>query len=827
MGGFTILFFSSALLSIFVTSAAVDTITQAQSIGDGETIVSAGGDFELGFFSPGSSKNRYLGIWYKKISTGTVVWVANRDVLLNDSSGTLKLDERGTLVLLNKANMTIWSSNSSRSVQSPVAQLLDTGNLVVRNENDSDPENFLWQSFDYPGDTFLPGMKYGKNLVTGLDSYLTSWKSTDDPSTGDFTNRLDPRGFPQMFLKEGSVVTFRSGPWNGLRFSGMPNLKPNSIYTFHFVLNQKEIYYTYELINSSVVTRMVLSPNGVLQRYTWIDRRQGWLLYLTAQMDNCDRYALCGAYGSCDIDNSPACGCLKGFVPKHPNDWNVADWSGGCVRRTQLNCQNGDGFLKYPGVKLPDTQESWFNMTMNLKECKMKCLKNCNCTAYANSDIRNGGSGCVLWFGNLIDIREYNENGQDLYVRMAASELEEYESSNQKKLVKIIVIPIGLAGLILLVIFVILHVLKRKRLKKKAPLGEVTMGHNPERDHTNESEKEDLELPVFDFDTIAEATDNFSSSNKLGQGGFGPVYKGVLRGGQEIAVKRLSKNSRQGLDEFKNEVLCIAKLQHRNLVKLLGCCIQYEEKMLIYEYMPNKSLNSFIFDQTQSMLLDWPKRFHIIKGIARGLLYLHQDSRLRIIHRDLKASNILLDREMNPKISDFGMARSFEENETEANTTRVVGTYGYMSPEYAVDGLFSVKSDVFSFGVLVLEIVSGKRNRGFYDPDHHLNLLGHAWRLYRKGRSIELTDASIQESCNPLEVLRSIHVGLLCVQQSPDDRPSMSSVVMMLGSEIALPQPREPGFFIARRMIEAADSSSGIHERCSVNDITVTFLAAR
>ncbi|RVW68704.1 G-type lectin S-receptor-like serine/threonine-protein kinase [Vitis vinifera] len=792
MGGFTILFFSSTLLSIFITSAAVDTITQAQSIDDGETIVSAGGDFELGFFSPGSSENRYLGIWYKKISTGTVVWVADRDVPLNDSSGILKLDERGTLVLLNKANMTIWSSNSSRSVQSPVAQLLDTGNLVVRNENDSDPENFLWQSFDYPGDTFLPGMKYGKNLITGLDSYLTSWKSTDDPSTGDFTNRLDPRGFPQMFLKEGSVVTFRSGPWNGLRFS--------------------------------VVTRMVLSPNGVLQRYTWIDRRQGWLLYLTAQMDNCDRYALCGAYGSCDINNSPACGCLKGFVPKHPNDWNVADWSGGCVRRTRLNCQNGDGFLKY---------QKW-------------------------------RSGCVLWFGNLIDIREYNENGQDLYVRMAASELdnwqcyaEEYESSDQKKLVKIIVIPIGLAGLILLVIFVILHVLKRKRLKKKAPLGEgmvnwdgedagnsiltilclnnfhllsyfaVTMGHNPERDHTNESEKEDLELPLFDFDTIAEATDNFSRSNKLGQGGFGPVYKGMLRGGQEIAVKRLSKNSRQGLDEFKNEVLCIAKLQHRNLVKLLGYCIQYEEKMLIYEYMPNKSLNSFIFDQTQSMLLDWPKRFHIIKGIARGLLYLHQDSRLRIIHRDLKASNILLDQEMNPKISDFGMARSFEENETEANTTRVVGTYGYMSPEYAVDGLFSVKSDVFSFGVLVLEIVSGKRNRGFCDPDHHLNLLGHAWRLYRKGRSIELTDASIQQSCNPLEVLRSIHVGLLCVQQSPDDRPSMSSVVMMLGSEIALPQPREPGFFVARRMIEAADSSSGIYEPCSVNDITVTFLAAR
>ncbi|KAI7743528.1 hypothetical protein M8C21_020970, partial [Ambrosia artemisiifolia] len=251
-----------------------------------------------------------------------------------------------------------------------------------------------------------------------------------------------------------------------------------------------------------------------------------------------------------------------------------------------------------------------------------------------------------------------------------------------------------------------------------------------------------MEQPLFSFSSIAYATANFSLDNKLGEGGFGAVYKGMLEDGQEIAVKRLSKNSSQGINEFKNEVICISKLQHRNLVKLLGCCIHGDEKLLIYEYMPNKSLDSnFLLqklkltkqtccpDKDQSMPLDWTKRVSIIKGIARGLVYLHHDSRLRIIHRDLKASNILLDQDMNPKISDFGLARSFGGNETQANTERVVGTYGYMSPEYALDGLFSIKSDVYSFGILLLEILSGKRNRGFIDPENENNLIEHSHLL--------------------------------------------------------------------------------------------------
>ncbi|KAF3969870.1 hypothetical protein CMV_006368 [Castanea mollissima] len=333
---------------------------------------------------------------------------------------------------------------------------------------------------------------------------------------------------------------------------------------------------------------------------------------------------------------------------------------------------------------------------------------------------------------------------------MPASELGEAKDEQKTRVIVIVIVAVTAA--IISGVLLIAYLICKSRTKFREK-----MENNVIIDRRIKSEREDLELPLFDLATIEKATDNFSSNNKLGEGGFGPVYKGTLIDGQEIAIKRLSQSSRQGLNEFINEVILIAKLQHRNLVRLLGCCIQGEEKMLIYEYMANKSLDSFIFDQAKGKILPWSKRFHIINGIARGLLYLHEDSRLRIIHRDLKASNVLLDSDMNPKISDFGLARIFERNQTEGNTNRVVGTYGYMAPEYAIDGLFSVKSDVFSFGMLLLEIVSGKKNRGFYHPNHSLNLIGHAWKLWREGRPLELIDVYSDNSWTLPEMLRCIH----------------------------------------------------------------------
>uniref|UniRef100_A0ACD5ZMB3 Uncharacterized protein n=1 Tax=Avena sativa TaxID=4498 RepID=A0ACD5ZMB3_AVESA len=342
------------------------------------------------------------------------------------------------------------------------------------------------------------------------------------------------------------------------------------------------------------------------------------------------------------------------------------------------------------------------------------------------------------------------------------------------------------------------------------------------------------DLPAMDLTTIEAATNHFSKENKLGEGGFGPVYRGVLDGGAEIAVKRLSARSRQGAAEFRNEVELIAKLQHRNLVRLLGCCVEKDEKMLVYEYLPNRSLDAFLFGTARTAHLDWRMRQSIILGIARGLLYLHEDSYLKIVHRDLKASNVLLDNKMNPKISDFGMAKIFDDEDIQVNTGHVVGTYGYMAPEYAMEGVFSVKSDVFSFGVLVLEILSGQRNGATYLQEHQHTLIQDAWKLWHEDRAAEFMDASLADgSYAKDEAWRCYHAGLLCVQESPELRPTMSNAVLMLiSAQTSLPSPQRPPLFARPNKTAVSPSGNSLgtdttSKTQSVNDVSITMIQPR
>ncbi|KAL4313309.1 hypothetical protein GQ457_01G042620 [Hibiscus cannabinus] len=819
------------LLSLlFHISFSADTITLDHFLKDnGDVIVSSGKNFALGFFSPGSSRNRYVGIWYYQIPGNIVVWVANRNNPIKDNSGILSIDSGGNLALFQRnQTLPVWSTDISMAgTGNSIAQILDSGNLVLL-QNDA-RKAVLWQSFDYPTNTWLSFIKLGLNKRTGLNRVFTSWKSPDDPGFGNYSLKMNTSGFPQMILYKGSTPWWRSGPWTGQRWSGIPEMTNHFILDDYFVDSGDEVTFTSVVKNDSIISRTVTNETGILQGFVWNKEAQRWILFYSTPKEQCDFYGHCGPNGYCnpDLADGFECTCFPGFEPESPQAWSIRDGTGGCVtKRGTSMCGTEEGFVKVPHVKVPDTSAAHVDMSIGLKQCKGKCLRDCSCMAYASAyHETNGGLGCLTWHGDLVDARTYTHTGQDLYIRVDANELARYTKKGllRKKGVLAVIVVSSIVLFLILVVF--LPCLVRRQRRARTRKGKNILNFTTFEDSLGEKEiaksRRNGDLPFFDLSTIAAATNNFSTDNKLGQGGFGPVYKGVLFNGKEIAVKRLSKHSGQGVQEFKNEIMLIAKLQHRNLVRMLGCCIEGEEKMLIYEFLHNKSLDSVIFDESKSSLLDWKKRLEIICGIARGILYLHQDSRLRIIHRDLKASNVLLDATMNPKISDFGMARIFGGDQIEGSTNRVVGTYGYMSPEYAMHGHFSMKSDVYSFGVLLLEIVTGKKNNRYIPDSPSLNLVGHVWELWKEGKAMQAVDSALDDSYPADGIMKCIQIGLLCVQEHATDRPMMSAVVFMLSNETTLPLPKHPAFSVKKV------NKGGSEGTDSVNDVTVTVIQAR
>ncbi|KAI3675461.1 hypothetical protein L1987_85051 [Smallanthus sonchifolius] len=433
----------------------------------------------------------------------------------------LTLTHQGVLILRNaiKGNV-LWSSANSTTLQvrNPIGQLLDTGNFIIYEEGDRiNQEDPIWQSFDSLQHTLLPGEKLGWNYDTGKERHLTAWKSEDDPAFSEFSYLIDARGHPQPMITKGQEIQYRAGPWNGLRFIGAFNLKQNRIYNFTFVVDQREIYYQFKLVNTSVITMLVLQPSGHLERLLWLDNKKEWNVYLSRPIDLCDQYSVCGTFGICNIEKSPICDCLKGFEPTSPDHWRITDWSQGCRHTITLDCKPGEGFSVF-GI-------------CNIENC---------------------------------------------------------------------------------------------------------------------------------------------SRTSLSSPGFS----------------------------------------------------------------------------------------------------------------------------------------------------------GYMAPEYAGDGIFSIKSDVYSFGVLVLEIVSGDKNRGFVHKEHCNNLIGHAWGLHNEGGSLQLVAKCLGESINVCQVLRSIHIALLCVQRHPEDRPTMTTVILMLGSESPLPSPKEPGFYVGKTKQDTTESSSS-YGTSSTNELSISMLKGR
>ncbi|XP_050106253.1 G-type lectin S-receptor-like serine/threonine-protein kinase CES101 isoform X4 [Malus sylvestris] len=623
-------------------------------------------------------------------------------------------------------------------------------------------------------------MKLGVNHRNGHILSLTSWSSQSNPEPGPFTLEWDHKT-QELQIKRRGVVYWTSGASTSKRFKQLM-----SRYNISIVSDETEASFTYHPLNQTSTE---------------------WVLSLAGQLDNGGE-----------------------FVIARTENCYGYNTDGGCQRWAEKpTCRHvGDIFELRRGYFTPTISNKTYpidpNTSLSLSDCKDSCWKNCECLGFNVLD-EDDQSGCQYYTRKNSEFLEGSTGDTTFNILKTKS-----PRHNDTKTRIFIGTSITAATLLLMVPCIACYVLRRRKFalsgEKETKIIEDELLDLMTSDRPTDANAHQNhgymrpDLSVFSYASVMAATCNFSPENKLGQGGFGPVYKGKLVTGQEVAVKRLSKCSGQGTLEFKNELVLIYELQHKNLVKLFGFCIHGEERMLIYEYMPNKSLDYFLFDSTRVTPLDWKKRFIIIEGIAQGLLYLHKYSRVTVIHRDLKASNILLDKNMNPKISDFGMARIFKHNELEANTNRVVGTYGYMSPEYAMQGIFSIKSDVYSFGVLMLEIVSGRRNNSFYNADRLLNIVGYAWELWKEGTVLELMDPTLGDSCVKDQLLRCVHVGLLCVEENASDRPTMPDVVSMLTNQSTpLPLPAKPAFFTERNVVEASLSGKK-PEIFSANEIS-------
>ncbi|XP_043688329.1 G-type lectin S-receptor-like serine/threonine-protein kinase At2g19130 [Telopea speciosissima] len=702
--------------------------------------------------------------------------LANRDKPISDkSSSQLKLLEDGNLVLFDSSKTRIWSTNlTSITLNSTEAVLLDSGNLVLRHKLNSSA--FIWQSFDHQTNTWLPGGKLGLNKLTNTSQMLTSWKNSEDPAMGIFSCELDPAGSSQYFLLWNSSQRYwTSGSWNGHIFSLVPEMEGNNYFYYSYVSNQNESYFTYNVYNTSIITRFLMDVTGQVKQLLWLDG-VGWNLFWSQPKQICDVYALCGAFSTCNEQNIHFCECLQGFTPHSTADYyNLSDWSGGCVRRTPLHCVNNvsmnggkDGFLAMANMSLPINPQSL--AVESAQACELACLNNCSCTAYAYD------GGCSVWKGDLLNLQQLSEGdggGGNLYLKLAASELSKSGGKKKRPITGVIVGVISGVVVLLLLGSVLVLFWRRRRRNVFGPSNQIQDS-----------------LVQFSYRDLQIATKNFSE--QVGRGGFGCVFKGTLPGLTLVAVKKLEGFS-QGEKQFRSEVSTIGMIQHINLVRLRGFCCQGTKRLLVYDFMPKGSLDSHLFhDKKDFEIIDWKTRYQIALGTARGLTYLHEKCRDCIIHCDIKPENILLDAEFCPMVADFGMAKLVG-REFSRVLTSMRGTFGYLAPEWISGVAITAKADVYSYGMMLFELISGRRNsnqRGDLKVRYFPTWA--AKKISENREVISLLDYRLEGNVDHAELTRACRVACWCIQDDEVHRPSMGLVVQMLEGVMDVNPPPLP-----------------------------------
>ncbi|RLN30285.1 hypothetical protein C2845_PM05G07660 [Panicum miliaceum] len=791
------------LLSLLIpaaNSATTDTISTGQALSISDKLVSKNGRYALGFFKVGNNSSQntsiwYLGIWFNRVPKFTQAWVANRDDPFKSptSSLELKISHDGNFVVLNQpTNSIIWSTQAKLTRNNTIAMLLDSGNFILRNSSHT-----LWQSFDHPTDTFLAGMKIGWDNITGLNLRLFSRKNSISPATGVYCEELDPSGVNQIVLAKLNPTAqyWSSGVWDGHHFASLPETVLNAG-NESLVTNAYKKYYTYTVLDETATVYYNLDVSGQVKIFVWLEGSQDWIVAYSQPRAQCDVYAVCGPFAICNDDTLPHCTCTKGFSVRSPEDWELDDRTGGCIRNTPLDCiTNGsltrstDKFLPLPCVSLAQSVSRIEDDAQSIGVCAQVCLDNCSCTAYSFS---NGT--CSIWHGELLNIRQIqcaNSDGETLYLRLAAKDVQGVEKD---KRVFIVAVATGTSVAALgLFAFAVLIMIWRNKRKSSGHISNIAEDCNG--------------IIAFRYNDLKLGTKNFSE--KLGGGGFGSVFKGFLNNSTAIAVKELHHHAHQGEKQFRAEVSSIGIIQHINLVKLIGFCCEGARRLLVYEHMPNGSLDIHLF-QSHATVLKWSTRYQIALGVARGLAYLHEKCRDCIIHCDIKPENILLSDSYVPKITDFGMAKFLGRDFSRAITT-MRGTIGYLAPEWISGVAITPKVDVYAYGMVLLEIVSGKRNSCVScscGSNHDVYYPVHVAREIIDGDVRSLLDSRLCGEVNFKEAEIACKVACWCIQDDEFDRPTMGEVVQILEGLLEVNIPPMP------RLLQTIAGSSNYSTCC-------------
>ncbi|KAK9672556.1 hypothetical protein RND81_12G108300 [Saponaria officinalis] len=768
---------------------------------------SKNGTFAFGF-SPMYSENDsnlVLGIWYARIPGDRVlVWSANRDTPVS-SNAVVNLDTTGNLVLTD-GRSTIWASNTSRSgVQA--ATLSETGNFILYNTL----RQPVWQSFSYPSDTLLPGQPLNASTMLkssrkspSFGGYYTlkmlqqptslslalSYNLPDPPE--DTLSNYSYWAGPDISNVTGDVVAVLDEKGSFGVVYGSSN---GAVYVYKNDRDDTGLLYNRSISISSYVTvlrRLVLEENGNLRLYKWdndVNGSRQWVSEWAAVSNPCDIAGICGN-GICVLDKSKtnfSCSCLVGTVRAGDDDVR-------CFENSTLTgkCERNRGYNR-SDFKINVAQQANYYFSdesvianysdiPTISKCGDACLGDCECVAsvYGLNEEKP-----YCWVLKRLDFGGFQDPSSTLFVKGLANESDWGGSSrtgegngDKSAHEKAVVIPIALSmgvliGLLCLLLYYNVH--RRRSLKRAMESSQIFSG-----------------APVsFLYRDLQHCTSNFSQL--LGRGGFGTVYKGDLGDGTYIAVKKLDRVLPHGEREFITEVNIIGSMHHMNLVRLCGYCSERTQRLLVYEFMTNGSLDKWIFapNYSKERVLDWPTRYNIALGTAQGIAYFHEQCRNRIIHCDIKPENILLDENFCPKVSDFGLAKLMGREHSQV-VTMVRGTRGYLAPEWISNRPITVKADVYSYGMLLLEIIGGRRNLDIsYDAEDFF-YPGWAYKEMVNDKSIKVVDKRLGGAIDEEELVRALKIAFWCIQDEVSTRPSMGEVVKMFEGTIEINMPPMP-----------------------------------